>query len=385
MENNLTMISGNNLGFLMGRSRTAREIIDFIKEGAMFRDFGYMMRQLRPASDLTKILTQGLSDITGENYASVSKKVRNWMNGKNVPKNRETIFRICFVLKLNEDEANLLTGRLSDMGIHYRDPSELAYAYAFRTGKNYTQAQELKKRAVAIADEEAAGMAGPAPEVYTRQIKAAFSAVHTDEEFDLFFRENGAKLGTMHDSAYRKFIELLDDLQNPASYGGPEGLDRSYTLAEVIQEYMQLNVPVRQKKASKAGNAAQTRDLDIYQKIVRKYWPSESTLIRMRNRVEDVDRKTMLLLYLATESFDDEIEEGDIDFLEDFEDDPETLLEIRIENMRIFLDEYGMNPLDPGNPFDFLLIYAMRTEEDEEARVRMEEVLDLLYSESEEE
>ena len=38
-----------------------------------------------------------------------------------------------------------------------------------------------------------------------------------------------------------------------------------------------------------------------------------------------------------------------------------------------------MNRLDPGNASDFLILYAMRAEEDKDARTRMENVLEVLF------
>ncbi len=40
-----------------------------------------------------------------------------------------------------------------------------------------------------------------------------------------------------------------------------------------------------------------------------------------------------------------------------------------------------MNGLDPGNPFDFLVLYAMRTQEGDFASDRMSEALAVLFSE----
>ena len=98
----------------------------------------------------------------------------------------------------------------------------------------------------------------------------------------------------------------------------------------------------------------------------------------MRSRREDVGRKTMILLYLATEEFDI-CDDEDLYFSDEDEEDPDTTLEIRLEKMNLFLDSYGMNVLDPGNPFDFLVLYAMRTQEGDFASDRMSEVLGLLF------
>ena len=37
-------------------------------------------------------------------------------------------------------------------------------------------------------------------------------------------------------------------------------------------------------------------------------------------------------------------------------------LEARLKQLNLFLGEYGMNWLDPGNPFDCLVLYALRAQ-----------------------
>lgn len=56
---------------------------------------------------------------------------------------------------------------------------------------------------------------------------------------------------------------------------------------------------------------------------------------------------------------------------------------MRLKQMELFLDLYGMNPLDPGNPFDLLVIYALRTQVGGFVSDRMEAVLEELFEERE--
>ena len=380
MTENLTIISLNNMTFIRDRYHTPQEMVAFLKEGAMIRSFSYMLDELRPGEDVGRLLTDGLTEITGEKRDSVSKKVRNWRNGRNLPKDRETMFQICFILQLSEEQADRLIGRLSDTGIHYRNPAELSYAYALRTGRTYEEARRLKETALALYEQETKKPAAQAPEIFTSWVRKAFYEVDTDEKFESFIRDHSAQLGQMHETSYRKFKELLKLLQNPE-----EGYGEAYSLADVMREYMQMRVPVQQRGSARSTGAVKKSDMDVFQKMVRLYWPNESTLSRMQNRTEDVSRKTLLLLYLATESFDDSTEdEEDFWIYEDVEEDPDILLETRIEKVNLFLHDCGMNRLDPGNPFDLLFLYAMKTEQDEEARARMEDVLAVLFKENEE-
>lgn len=381
-QNQLTRISGNNLGFLAEEERTPEQIVEFLKEGAILREFQDVLRRVYPAADLSVRLTSGIEGITGESHDSVAKKVRNWLSGKSTPQNRETLFQIGFVLGLDEAEVSRLLGAASETGIHYRNPEELVYAYALRTGLSYEDAQHLKERLTQAgvwswqAEPKPKQKRGrkadtEAPHMYTKQVKAVFGKVRNEDELIRFFREYGDGLGQLHETAYARFVQLLDLLQKPESerdrvQKGRDEDERLYTMSDVIVEYLGMNVPEGKK----------TSGMTVLQRMIKKYWPNESSLFNMRNRKEDVSRKVMILLYLITEAVDEAAEDEDDYCFEDLEEDPDILLETRIEKMNLFLDTSGMNLLDPGNPFDYLAIYAMRTED---VGAQMAKVLDVLF------
>ncbi|MCD8327416.1 MAG: hypothetical protein LUC90_12315, partial [Lachnospiraceae bacterium] len=63
-----------------------------------------------------------------------------------------------------------------------------------------------------------------------------------------------------------------------------------------------------------------------------------------------------------------------------FEADPTELLEIRLNKINLFLENYGMNLLDPGNPFDCLVLYALRAQYDDAINDKMKGALEILFS-----
>lgn len=67
-----------------------------------------------------------------------------------MPQNREVLFQVSFALGLDETGASRLLGAAAETGIHYRNPEELAYAFALRTGASYEKALELKDMANAV-------------------------------------------------------------------------------------------------------------------------------------------------------------------------------------------------------------------------------------------
>lgn len=357
----------NNMSFLSDGEKTPGELVAFLKNEAMFRRFDQVLEQVYPAADLADRLTAGMVQITKEPQLNVARKVQNWLKGRNIPKNRETLFQICFVLGLDEQRASRLLGTASETGIHYRNPKELVYAFGLRTGMSYEESSVL----VEIVQRQYPMTACVKSEdrkkqvVYTRQVRDAFSDVFDRDALMEFFEEHIDDLGQLHETAYQKFEELMNLLQEPKGISGVE--ERRFTIEEVMETYMRMHVPTTKK----------TADYTLLQRVIKKYWPSESGLFNMRNRKEDVSRKVMILLYLVTEAFDED--DGDETDALETQEDADTMLETRLVRMNLFLDRYGMNLLDGGNPFDFLVLYAMRTQGGESVSDRMTAVLNSLF------
>ncbi len=95
-------------------------MVEFLNQGAMYRSFEQVLKKVYQEQDLKIRLESGMADLTGDSRESIVRKVSNWIKGKNIPKNRETLFQICFVLGLDESRANLILGTASETGIHYR-------------------------------------------------------------------------------------------------------------------------------------------------------------------------------------------------------------------------------------------------------------------------
>ncbi|HIY16303.1 MAG TPA: hypothetical protein H9839_03125, partial [Candidatus Intestinimonas stercorigallinarum] len=113
------------------------------------------------------------------------------------------------------------------------------------------------------------------------------------------------------------------------------------------------------------------------QKAVKRLWPNATAIKNMRARKLDVTRKVLLLLYLVTEGLDD----GAMDEAMGWEPaSPAERLEEHTWDLDLMLHECGMSPLDPRNPFDWLILYSLRSDGEEEAmRDRLTAVLTALF------
>ena len=81
-----------------------------------------------------------------EDREQIARRVRNWMHDRNLPKNREELFKICFALELDEKRAETVLGMTAESGIHFRNPRELIYAYCLRKKIEYPEAVRMVKK-----------------------------------------------------------------------------------------------------------------------------------------------------------------------------------------------------------------------------------------------
>ena len=398
-----TRISKRNLSQIRGQHMTPSELIHFLEAGALYRSFADVLRAVYPGDDLAErlkaeLVAQAETPPTAKELDSLRKNISNWLKGSAVPQKREQLFKICFALGLGEAETSRVLASASDTGIHYRNPRELVFAFSLRTGLSYREARALdlemseiyrpaveagekartaqwKAREQAYHDRRTAArqqrqqrqrqggwaetyMAPDAelpPDFFTRRISHRFERVTNREELRQFFLEVGTDLGQIHESAYEKFWRLLMTLQEPDDVILSDRGAETYSLDRVAEDYFRMHVPLTKN----------TAQFDVLQKTIKKNWPGATELQKMKSRKIDVSRKAMVLLFLITEDFLfsedlDEIDgETDVPWLPLEKETARDRLETALSKLNLFPETYGMNQLDPGNPFDCLVIYAL--------------------------
>ena len=97
----------------------------------------------------------------------------------------------------------------------------------------------------------------------------------------------------------------------------------------------------------------------------------------MKSRSEDVNRKTLLLMYLVTGGvWDDEYDELDESYIQ-----PREFMEEHCRRMNEMLRECGMGTIDPRNVFDYLVLYCLRPEDEQFMSERMAELAAEIFQE----
>ena len=85
-----------------------------------FWKFSKLLEQIyQDAEPLPQRLIRKLAEYDkDEGRERTARKVRNWLHDRNLPQNREELFKICFALGLDEKSAAVVLGITEEIGIH---------------------------------------------------------------------------------------------------------------------------------------------------------------------------------------------------------------------------------------------------------------------------
>lgn len=352
--------------------------VEFLEKEVKPWSFSKLLREVyRGEENLHRILVEKLSQYEDKEkpenspaLPGISRKVRNWLHDRNQPGNREELFKICFALQLTEEEAGMILGATAENGIHYRNPRELIYAFCLRVKKDYPYARELADRLLGekvpllgtLAYQQALRRQQDKenPEIKTASVGNEFKRLGSQEELLDFLREKRDSFGIHHNTAYRKFMVMLEYLAKPGNDNPYLPEEREYSVETVVEQYLRMSIPYGRKLGR----------YNRLQKEIKKHWPTPRTINEMKNRKLDVDRKTLLLLYIATEGM--VLERGDAKW--------EDYVKEHYRRINLMLTECGMSLLNLHSPFDYMVIQAIRAAgEEENMGLRMERMLCRLF------
>lgn len=356
IQNQMTEISAKQLDFVTRENLTPREAVAFLRMGVQLRTFRDIVKKVCQTDVPEKQITDGLwlQDQT-QNRESVSRKVRNWMNGKSLPTDREDVFRICFALELDNQQSDQMLSYLTQQGIHYRNLREVVYAYCLRYRLGYQYACQLADRLTGGSEDSDS----KAP--MTHIIRRDFENIQAEEDLFSFVLRHRDQLGTHHNTAYGYFCKMLSLLTGEELDG-----EDQYSMEYVADTYLRMNVPEDKKSA---------RYTEI-QKMVKKFWPGKRSIKAMKSRSEDVTRKTLLLMYLVTGG----VWDGEYDELDESYVSAREFMETHCQRMNTMLTDCGMGTIDPRNVFDYLVLFCLRPEDEEFMSDRMAALAEEIFN-----
>lgn len=359
----LTLTSQNERDRIADTYMTVEEAFEYMSKTLPLRSFGEVLARFADTANLKKTLTDALCEYSPRmSRDSISRKVRGWIAGQYEPSDRETYLQLCFALRLSEKKAREFLSYCTNGGFHLRDPRELTYAFALRTGMSYPNAVDLYDSLPKLPD--------PSSEesMYTGDLLNEFKGIVSVDEFRQFFTDNIDKLGSLHNTAYKYFTTFIKCLKSPDDDIDPNG-SSEISYDRLMQTYIRMDVP---------SNAA-SGNYTYIQKMIKKYWPSATNIKNMMNRKEDVSRKALILLYLITEGIAPDVK---YDFVYNDELSPAERFGEHYERLRIMLTDCGMSPPDPRNVFDWAALYAVKMNNSDEMHGEMKALIENIFDEN---
>lgn len=341
---------------------SAEDVYCHLTNDIKVRTFPEILGAFYSGPDLKENLVSGLCEIEDAARESIARKVRDWLKCKYAPSEREELIKLCFVLKLDETKSGAFLSLTSEEGtFHLRNPRELVFAYCLRTCKSFPHAIQMIS-GLGSADR---GRNKQDSLVFTNITADSFRNVYDDETFNKFYAENYDSFGELHNTAYARFLYFLNLLVQPKP--GYHNKEDKYSDESVVDKYLRMNLPL-DKKTSKYS---------VLQKTIRKYWPNITSITKMRSREEDVTRRVLLLLYLITEGGITD-EDSDAYILDEDLTDEERFVE-HYWRLNSMLNDCGMGKIDPRNIFDWLILYCLKSSDEEAMSERMQAVLNIIF------
>ena len=359
------------------KNLSPREAASMLLESARYRTTKEKLERFAGGRELRPLLTEGLlRDDPDQMPESVDRKVRNWLReDKNTDIPRETAMELAFILELDIEHTNAFLASLTEEGLRWRDPKEIVMIFARMQGMTYPEAVSLRTR---LGNFEARADALPVQkENLTASVCNQVLQLQSEEELVRFLNSSGDVMGQMHNTAYYLFTRFLQLLEAPdAPPGEKEDFERKMTVREILRVYLYRDiVPAasRKKKDAGPGPALTPQQKEIFGRI-RSGWPDETSLSRMKSREIDVNRKTLLLLFLATDGAGMSFGRSGRPVSAD------ALYKDSCARINRMLGGCGYSRLDARSPFDWLVIYCLCVDVLWETDTRMAQTLTELFS-----
>lgn len=357
------------------------EASKILKEYGQYRSLADVLRRFSKMEEPGRHIAAGLCRWYPEtNPEAQSRKLRNWMSGQVRSIRKEDAFAVSRVLHLTLDDTDEFLRLAAGEGLHWRNPREIAWAYAAEHDYGFEETNALSDRIMALG-ETASPSLSPETDSYTEEVEYTLRPVLCGSEDELigYLKQEWDKLGASHNMAFVVFTQLVKLLEEGYNSLAPmtepgtavrPGDGREQTAApekistrEMVETFMHRRlVPVaeRGKKTSDSFTAVQ--------KSIRESWPDEVVISKMKRRQLEVSRKVLVLLFLATDGSGSDYENLMYD-----EESPnrDEVFENMYMRMNVMLRSCGFPGLDPRSPFDWLVLYCMSAGDDWEIDSQM--------------
>ncbi|MBR6705693.1 MAG: hypothetical protein IKI84_03310 [Clostridia bacterium] len=344
--------------FAAGGSLTLKEARTKLHEDAYLRPVTETLAKLcgmdpKDTDALKKRVTDLLAGSDPKsNRDSVGRKVRIWMSEKPQYISKKSAVNLLFALGMTAKDAGEALQRLCGESFHWRDPEDIVYLFALERGMSWAEVCALQERMAPLCAKAKSGDTGE----MTENVRREASRLKTEEELEAFLSDAAPRLGVFHNTAYQLFMGFMDLLKSSETddYLSDE---RKMTVSEILETYLYRNLIPKAKggEGKKKGGAGVLKD--AIQRDIQQNWPDEFTLARMTSREIDVNRKALILLFMACDG-------GESDYGDYYSDGSEDdVFEDSYARLSSMLSDCGFPPLDSRTPFDWMVLYCLAADD----------------------
>lgn len=359
------------------QAKSVEEALAVLQQCQDFRTFREILMAADPLHREEEALRACLIDSLAAMHPQVQRdshrrKVSNWFSGTDRPRDKDLAFDLCMILGLKLPEANRLIMRICEESIHWRDPRDIVRAYAIVHHLTWDQTQALLAQAQAQLS-QALGTGTPQPASKPVMTSAVRQDVldylqESEEALLAYLTQNAAVWGAFHNRAHAYFHTCLSLLRTggsePSAAQDRKKRSRSESPAEDAQDRLTADVILDayffRSLVQHAGPMTQV------QKSVRSFWPDKTKLSLISTGGADVSRKALIFLHLAT-------------CAEPEESGRAQTFRLMLKTLNLMLHQCGYQPLDPRNPFDWMIIFCLCVHDPDSRDERIQGVLRGLF------
>ena len=390
-------------------SENYNDVLKFLNQAENFRTFndgltefikkhGYVEEDGLNEKTYIKKRTDFLYNKFKEQNISISKAtLENYFSGETRPvtkkANRTNVFKLCFAMGLNLEETNdFFTKIYLDRTFNVKNVHELVYYFCIKNNKNYTYATDLIEKSEELLNNNSSKNTDS--QVYTSSIREETDFFTTEEELMRYIENNKDSFNRYNVTAVEQFNKLLNRIQ-----GSKEDRDFINKLKKgkryknitsedeqhlkhcglVIQDAIKQNIifdtdTISEYTANKDVSSIDFMLFVIYNsplpigiektysfannahllKLIKSNFPSKHIFSKIKKDPLfsfEALRKAIILLVFYEFCFDaEQYCESDGKYFDEF-----------IEQMDDILTSCGMGPLYIGNPYDWLFLFCIKS------------------------
>ena len=309
----------------------------------------------------------------------VPRNLRKWYSeNKRIERMSVVPFQLCFAFELNEEEANEFLHKVClGRGFDCHLMEEIVYYFALKNRFTYAEAQEILAKVQVVKP----GKMQNENFVYTKYIIEELEEIKTTEELIAYLNENAGQFGYNNGTACRAIQKLWREISGDGEKEGiakreqscmysvwdsdGEGTEEKNKKKSTEDSIWKIYLQILGLSTKYLGKLPKDRSLKpilkdnaLLHPIAEEAFPDRDGITKILNGEHvSYERIRKLLILLSFYKYYGNLAAKKRSFLAGKNDSEEC-----ISNIDSVLRDANYSPLYPGNPYDFLILMAIRSE-----------------------